>query len=149
MLYNKQTYQGKFVPQNPEKYVGDVTNIIYRSGLELRFMKFCDLTPKVLEWASEEVVVPYVSPLDNKVHRYFVDFVLRIQNKNGEIRKYLVEVKPFKFAQEPTGSRKTKRFLNEVKQWAVNNAKWDAAKKFSKNLGWEFIIITEKDIGSM
>jgi len=79
-----RSYKGKFIPTNPKKYLGDVNSIIYRSLLERRFMVYCDQTPKVLKWTSEEVVVPYISPVDNKMHRYFVDFFVEVQTKSGE-----------------------------------------------------------------
>ena len=91
MLYTK-TYKGKFRTKNPLKYQGDVGNIVYRSLWELRFMKWCDQNTAVQEWGSETVIVPYVSPLDKKVHRYFVDFYIKIKDKNGKIQKYLIEI---------------------------------------------------------
>lgn len=148
MTYTKDTYKGIFHPQNPQKYAGDLTHIVYRSSYELRFMKWCDLNTGVLQWGSEEVVVPYVSPADNKTHRYFVDFFVKVRTKDGAIKKYLVEVKPYRFTQEPiTPKRKTRNFINEVVQWAVNNAKWDSARKVADSMGWEFMLITEKDLG--
>lgn len=147
MTYSKQVYSGKFIPRNPEKYKGSVNNIIYRSSYELKFMNWCDISDSVLQWGSEEVVIPYISPLDNKVHRYFVDFFVKVNSKN-KVRYCLVEVKPFRFTQEPKiPKRKTKRFLNEVKQWGVNLSKWEAAKEFCLDRNWEFMIITEKELG--
>lgn len=148
MTYGKDTYKGRYIPKNKQKYIGDNSNIIYRSSYELKFMKWCDLNESVIKWASEEVVIPYVSPIDRKMHRYFVDFFIEVVDKSGKIKKYLVEVKPFKYTQPPEiPKRKTQRFITEVKQWGVNNAKWEAAQKFSKSRGWEFIVITEKDLG--
>jgi|TARA_S200002703_G_C3642620_1_gene197289 hypothetical protein len=147
MTYSKQVYSGKFIPRNPEKYKGSVNNIIYRSSYELKFMNWCDISDSVLQWGSEEVVIPYISPLDNKIHRYFVDFFVKVNSKN-KVRYCLVEVKPFRFTQEPKiPKRKTKRFLNEVKQWGVNLSKWEAAKEFCLDRNWEFMIITEKELG--
>lgn len=147
MPYRKDLYQGKFSPRNPAKYRGDITNIVYRSGYELKFMNWCDLNSDVIEWGSEEIYIPYRSPLDNKVHRYFVDFFVKIQSKES-VRICLIEVKPFRFTQEPKiPKRRTKRFIQEVKQWGVNLAKWEAAKDFCENRKWEFMIITEKDLG--
>ena len=147
MTYSKQVYSGKFIPRNPEKYKGSVNNIIYRSTYELKFMNWCDISDSVLQWGSEEVVIPYISPLDNKIHRYFVDFFVKVNSKN-KVRYCLVEVKPFRFTQEPKiPKRKTKRFLNEVKQWGVNLSKWEAAKEFCLDRNWEFMIITEKELG--
>lgn len=148
MVYRKDLHQGRFIPQNISKYIGDSQNIFYRSGYELKFMKWCDKNPAVLEWGSEEIVIPYRSPLDNRVHRYFVDFYIKIQEKNGIVSKYLVEVKPSRFAQEPKiPKRKTKRFIEEVKQWGVNQSKWKSAKEFCADRGWKFIIVTEKELG--
>jgi len=147
MTYAKQVYSGKFVPRNPAKYKGNVSKITYRSSYELKFMNWCDISSSVLEWGSEEIVIPYRSPIDNKVHRYFVDFIVKIQGKD-KVRMCLVEVKPKRFTQEPKRpSRKTKRFINEVKQWGVNLAKWEAAKEFCLDRNWEFMIITEKELG--
>ena len=147
MTYSKQVYSGKFIPRNPKKYKGNVTNIIYRSSYELKFMNWCDISDSVLQWGSEEVVIPYISPLDKKIHRYFVDFFVKVNGKKG-IRYCLVEVKPHRFTQEPkVPKRKTKKFLNEVKQWGVNLSKWEAAKEFCLDRNWEFMIITEKELG--
>ena len=88
-MYTK-TYKGRFAPKNPQKYKGDITNIVYRSLWELKFMKWCDLNSSVKEWGSEIVVVPYVSPLDKKVHRYFVDFYMKVMDKEGGVQKYLL-----------------------------------------------------------
>jgi hypothetical protein len=144
MTYTKQLYQGKFVPKNPAKYKGIITNIVYRSSYELKFMNWCDMNKDIIEWGSEEIVIPYRSPLDNKVHRYFVDF--HIKTSKGKM--YLIEVKPLRFTQEPKiPKRKTKRFIQEVKQWGVNLAKWKAAKEFCDNRKWEFKLITEKELG--
>lgn len=150
MAYTKDAYRGMYQPKNPHKYAGDSTKIVYRSSYEIRFMKWCDFNDGVLQWGSEEVIVPYVSPVDNKTHRYFVDFFVKIRTKEGIIKKYLIEVKPFRFTQEPTiPKRKTKGFISEVMQWSVNNAKWDAARVLASSMGWEFMLITEKDLGLM
>lgn len=146
MTYTKQLYQGKFKPRNPAKYKGDISNIIYRSSYELKFMNWCDLNDSVQEWGSEEIVIPYRSPLDNRYHRYFVDFYVKVVNNNGA-EMYLVEVKPHRFTQEPKiPKRRTKRFIQEVKQWGVNLAKWEAAEEFCKDRKWKFKIITEKEL---
>jgi hypothetical protein len=148
MAYTKDTYKGKFVPKNAQKYVGDSSNIVYRSSYELRFMKWCDLNDSIQKWNSEEIIVPYVSPKDNKIHRYFVDFTIQVKTKTGDVKTYLIEVKPFRFTQEPQSpKRKTKQFLNEVIQWSVNQAKWKAASSFAADRGWQFMLITEKDLG--
>ncbi len=147
MTYTKNLYQGKFIPKNPSKYKGDISNINYRSGYELKFMNWCDLRSDVLEWGSEEVVIPYRSPLDNRVHRYFVDFLVKVKQTDNTYKMILVEVKPYRFTQEPKiPKRRTKRFINEVKQWGVNLAKWESATEFCIDRGWEFKLITEKEL---
>jgi len=143
MTYTKQLHQGRFIPKNPRKYKGDVQNIIYRSGYEVKFMNWCDMNDDVKEWSSEEVVIPYRSPIDKRIHRYFIDFYVKIGTK-----VYLIEVKPARFTRPPDiPKRKTKRFLNEVVQWGVNQAKWKSAREFCADRNWEFKIITEKELG--
>ena len=100
------SYKGKFKPKNPKKYKGNPTNIIYRSLLERRFMVYLDNTPAVLKWSSEEIIIPYVSPLDNRVHRYFPDFYMKYKNSSGQIVEDLIEVKPFKQTSPPNPKRK-------------------------------------------
>ena len=147
MLYTK-TYKGKFRPKNPGKYRGDVANIVYRSLWELRFMKWCDINPSVQEWGSEIVIVPYVSPIDRKVHRYFVDFYMKVKNKTGDPQKYLIEIKPERFTKPPEiPKKKTKRFIDEVFQYGVNEAKWKAAFEFCIDRNMKFLVLTEKDLG--
>lgn len=141
------SYRGWFEPQNPSKYKGNPKNIIYRSSWELRMMKYLDQNPAVLWWASEELFVPYVSPVDNRVHRYFPDFIARIKKKDGQEQTTMIEVKPFKQTQQPQQKRKTKAFLNEMVTYTINQAKWNAAELFCKEHGWHFQIITEKDLG--
>ena len=147
MTYTK-TYKGKFRVDNPGKYKGDISNIVYRSLWELRFMKWCDKNQSVEEWGSETVIVPYISPVDRKAHRYFVDFYVKVRNKNGTLQKYLIEIKPERFTKPPAiPKKKTKRFIDEVFQYSVNDAKWKAAFEFCKDRNMTFMILTEKDLG--
>jgi hypothetical protein len=141
------SYKGKFKPQNYQKYKGDPTNIVYRSLLERRFMVYCDEKEWVLEWSSEEIVVPYKSPIDNRWHRYFVDFWVKYRDRNQKIRTLLIEVKPEAQTRVPVKKEKiTRRFLSEVKTWGVNQAKWKAATEYCLDRNWEFKILTEKDL---
>lgn len=141
-------YQGYFKPNNPEKYRGDPTNIIYRSRWELLFMRFCDKHKDVKQWASEEVVIPYRSPIDGKIHRYYPDFWIKKINRQGKYDTVLIEVKPFYQTVEPKVQKKpTKRYLSEVKTWGINSSKWKAAQEYCKDRGWQFQIITEKELG--
>lgn len=138
-------YKGKFTPKNPQKYKGDWHNITYRSGWECRIMNNMDLNPNVIEWSSEEVVIPYLSPVDKKWHRYFPDFLVRM-NHNGKIITLLIEVKPAKQSRPPSKrSRVTKKYITEVTTWAVNQAKWKAAIEFCKDRKWEFKVMASDD----
>ena len=144
-------YSGKYKPQNIKKYVGNPSKIIYRSLLERRFMVFCDSNPNVLKWASEELAIPYVSPLDNRMHRYFVDFIIEVKTANNEIKTYLVEIKPDRQTKKPqtTEKKSNKTFLKEMTTWAINTKKWQAAEQFAKENNWEFKIITEKTLRNL
>ena len=140
-------YSGKFQPSYPRKYKGDPTNIIYRSLLERKFMVYCDLNENILEWQSEEFCIPYRSPIDNKVHRYFPDFYIKVKEYNGQIKKYIIEIKPKKQTIEPqVKKRKTKSYIYEVYEYAKNQAKWKAAEEFCKDRMWGFKVLTEEDL---
>jgi hypothetical protein len=141
-------HKGKFKPKNPKKYNGDPTNIIYRSSWELRFMIWADEKPSVVKWRSEETVIPYMSPVDNKYHRYFVDFQVQIRRKDDSLYTYLIEIKPEAQTRPPVIQRRvTKKYITEVMTWGKNEAKWKAATEYAKDRGWEFIILTEKHLG--
>jgi hypothetical protein len=143
-----KTYKGKFSPKNPRKYKGDPTNVIYRSLWELRVMKQLDDNPNILEWNSEEVVIPYRSPIDNRIHRYFPDFLVKAKTKDGQIKTMLLEVKPKAQTKEPVRQKKiTQRYITEVATWGKNQAKWEAALEYCNDRGWEFKLITEDDLG--
>ena len=142
------SYKGRFKPKNPEKYKGNPTNIIYRSLWELRFMRHLDSHPSIEQWSSEEIIIPYVSPIDNRIHRYFPDFWIRAKDKDGIINTMLVEIKPMKQVKEPVRQDKiTRRYINEVKTYGINSAKWKAAEKYCLDRKWQFKILTEKDLG--
>ena len=141
-------YSGRFTPTNPQKYIGDHRNIIYRSSWECRVMDWLDRNDSVISWASEELVVPYVSPVDGKWHRYFPDFLVKIQNKDGKQRTLMLEVKPKYQTQPPKPQKRvTKKFINEVTTWGVNEAKWKSANEYCMDRGWEFRVITEDHLG--
>ena len=142
-----QAYKGLFRPKNPKKYKGDSTNIVYRSSWERKVMGWLDGNPNVIWWASEELPIPYLSPVDRKVHRYFPDFIVRIRQRTGLETTMILEVKPEAQTKMPTQKRKTKRYLIEAATYAVNQEKWRAADLFCKEHGWVFKVITEKDIG--
>ena len=138
-------YSGKYHPINPKKYKGDPSKVIYRSLWERKLMVYCDKTKSVLEWGSEEVIIPYVSPWDGKVHRYFPDFYMKVKQSSGKTKKFIIEVKP-KYQCKPTvktPKRKTKRWMSEVKTWVINEAKWKSANFFCEANDMEFKILTE------
>ena len=138
-------YRGRYIPTYPKKYKGDPSNIIYRSLWERKFMVYCDRNEKILEWGSEEFFVPYRSPLDGKLHRYFPDFYVKVRDKNSKIKKYIIEVKPKHQCTPPEKSpkRRTGAWFNKVRTWGINKAKWDSAKEFCLDHNMEFKILTE------
>ena len=136
--------QGIFKPINDDKFIG--SKATYRSGLELKFFRFCDNNQNVIKWGSENIIVPYISPLDGRMHRYYVDNYVVIK-EGKDIKKYLVEIKPSKQTKPPqTKYRKKQHLLYEQKAYAVNQAKWEAARTYSKKYGLSFIIITEREL---
>jgi hypothetical protein len=140
-------YKGFFKPKNPKKYKGDPTNIVYRSRWESFFMSKLDLNDNVITWASEELAIPYRSPLDGRIHRYFPDFYVKSRNPDGSISELLIEIKPFKETIEPKQNKNRNRYLTEVKTYVINKNKWHYARAFCEKRGWSFIIVTEKDLG--
>lgn len=143
-----KTYKGFFKPKNPTKYKGNPSNIVYRSSWELKLMIRLDEDPNIISWGSEEIVIPYRSPIDNKIHRYFVDFIVTKINKDGSKETVLIEVKPEKQTKPPKIQKNiTKKYLTEVKNWGVNEAKWKAAKEYCEDRKWKFYIFTEKELG--
>ena len=152
---NIMAYKGRFRPKNPAKYKGDPTKIIYRSLWEFKFFRFVDEHPDVIWWQSEEVIVPYRSPIDSRVHRYFPDVIVHKKSPEGKIQTIMVEIKPYKQTLPPDPSKKnntpsgrvSRRYLNEVKNYGINSAKWKAARQYCADRGWEFVIMTEKELG--
>ena len=143
-----ESVKSKYKPSYPSKYKGDPNNIICRSSWERKFCRYCDLNESVISWGSEEFWIPYLSPVDNRVHRYFPDFIMKIKENTGAIKTYVVEVKPKKQTVPPKKpKRQTKSYLYECKTYAVNQAKWKAAVEFCKDHMIEFKVITEKELG--
>ena len=141
-------YSGKFRPRFPKKYKGDASKIVYRSSWEARCMNYFDLNENILWWASEEVIVPYKSPIDGRYHRYFPDFVINVKQRDGRTKTLMIEVKPENQKNAPkVRARKTKKYISEVVTYAVNQAKWDAATEYCNDRMWEFKVLTEKDMG--
>ena len=138
-------YKGKYIPINPKKYVGNSSQIIYRSLWERKLMVYCDRNDNIIEWGCEEVIVPYRSPWDGKMHRYFPDFYMKVKQTNGTYKKFIIEVKPKAQCKEPnkTPKRKTRKWYKEVQTWGINQAKWKSATDYCENRGMEFKILTE------
>jgi len=142
------SYKGFFKPKNPAKYKGNPSNVIYRSGWELKLMVHLDSHPDVIQWSSEEFCIPYKSPVDGKIHRYFPDFFVKKKNPEGIVESLVIEVKPLKQVLAPqVQSKATRKYLNEVKTYGINSAKWKAAKEFCELKKWKFVIMTEKELG--
>lgn len=141
-------YSGFFKPKNPKKYKGNPTNIVYRSLWERKFMVFCDNNDSVIEWGSEEIVIPYKSPLDGRIHRYYVDFYIKVKTKQNETKKYLIEIKPKNQTIPPKAQKKqTKVWKDKVLTFCKNYAKWEAAKDWCEDRQMEFLILTEDHLG--
>jgi hypothetical protein len=141
-------YSGRFTPKNPQKYVGDANNIIYRSSWECKVMSWLDRNDNIVSWASEELIIPYISPVDGRRHRYFPDFLVKVKTRDGLVKTMILEVKPKKQTEKPEQRKRiTKQYINEVATWGVNQAKWKAATEFCLDRGWEFKILTEDHLG--
>jgi hypothetical protein len=141
-------YSGKFSPKNTNKYLGDPTNVWYRSLWERRVMVRLDEDPNVIEWSNEEIVIPYLSPIDGRWHRYFPDFFVRVRNRQGVQEAMILEVKPLKQSvPPPVKKRITRQYIQEVATYGINEAKWKAATEYCKDRNWSFKVITEKDLG--
>ena len=142
------TYKGRYFPTNPKKYRGNPNQIIYRSLWERKVMVYCDKNDAIIEWGSEEVIVPYLSPMDGKIHRYFPDFYMKVRQADGSTKKFIIDVKPKSQCKQPVKNpkRRTTKWFNEVKTFAINQAKWKSAREFCEDKGMEFKIFTEDHI---
>lgn len=141
--------QGKYSPVNPKKYEGDVRNIVFRSSLELVAFKFCDTNPTIVRWGSETCVIPYISPVDNRAHRYFMDLKVWTRKPDSEeLQVTLIEIKPKDQIKQPrkTSTMKESTFNNAMRTWLVNQAKWTATEELCAKRGWRFIIWTEEHL---
>lgn len=142
------SYKGIYKPSNPKKYIGDPKNIIYRSLWERKFMVWCDLNENIIKWSSEEIWIPYISPLDNRCHKYFPDFYIKYKDNEGILRESLIEVKPKRQVEGPKPQKRmTQKQMYEIKEFAKNQAKWKAAKEFCEDRRWKFQILTEDNLG--
>lgn len=142
------SYKGIFKPSFSQKYIGDYKNIVYRSLWELKFMNYCDKNENILKWSSEEIWIPYVSPIDNRVHKYFPDFYIKYKDNEGILKESLIEIKPKRQVNGPKiGKKINQKQIYEVKEFAKNQSKWKAAKEFCEDRRWTFQILTEDNIG--
>jgi hypothetical protein len=142
------SYKGFFKPKNPAKYKGDPTNIIYRSSWECKLMGYLDNHPDILEWSSEEFCIPYRSPVDNRIHRYFPDFKVKKKLSDNLSETIVIEVKPKSQSVPPVlKSQPKKRYLKEVMTYGINEAKWKAAMEYCKDRKWKFMVMTEQELG--
>lgn len=152
MSYMNRNFNSKkhtrFVPKNPEKYCGKDKKIVCRSSWEVNFATWCDNNPNVLRWSSEDIIIPYFDPVKGKQRRYFPDFFLVVRNSKGDIEKFLIEVKPHKETIPPKSRRGKKKtsLLREKQTFATNSNKWRAAQSYCKKRGWQFRLITEKQL---
>lgn len=140
-------YKGQYKLLNRSKYKGNPGKIIYRSSWERNFMVYCDTNPNIVKWSSEEVKIPYRSPVDKRVHTYYPDFWMKVKKHDGKTQQLLIEIKPRKQTKPPVFNKnKQRRYLIEVKTWGVNQAKWQAAEAYCKKKKWTFKIITEYEL---
>lgn len=137
----------KYKPLNEHKYIGKHFPVT-RSTYEWRFAVYCDKNEHIIAWASESIGIPYM--FKGKQHRYFPDFFLKVRDKQGNITKWVVEIKPSKEATkhppQKKGRKAYKTLLNEKETWEKNQAKWRAAQQYCNKRGYHFIILTEKDL---
>jgi len=140
-------YKTKYTPDNPTKYIGDINSILCRSLWERRFCKYLDSNKNIVRWSFEAVKIPYISPMDSKLHFYIPDFLIEAKTKDGLVETMLIEIKPKKQTKQPENKRKHKKtILMENITYAINIAKWEAAKKYCKDNGILFKILTEEDL---
>jgi len=148
MRKDKRFRQGIFKPIHSEKFIG-AKDPVYRSSYELKFFRWADTNSNILAWGSENIIIPYTSPLDGRVHRYFVDNFVIFKDKNNVKQKFLIEIKPSSQVAKPTNVKNKQRrtILYEQKTWIINQAKWKAAEEWSNRKGYKFLILTEKELG--
>lgn len=148
-MAEKNYIQNFFTPIQPQKYLGDVKNIVYRSSYELKAFHWCDSHPDILEWSSESIVIKYFDPTTQKIRRYFPDLYVKMKEQSGELKRYIIEIKPKRQTVPPNPSpkKKTKTYLNEARTYAKNDAKWKAAENFCKDNGLTFKLVTEEELG--
>jgi len=148
--YHNAGYSGKYKIQFPPKYALANTSFVrYKSLLERRFMMFCDMNPKIMQWGYETTTIPYLSPVDKTIHTYFVDFTLITREKDGLVSKQLVEIKPQRETIAPKiQEKRTRKYVNSVMTYGINTAKWEAARRYCERNNMKFHIITDKTLST-
>ena len=139
-------YSGKYPVINRDKYIGNPNKITYRSSWEKDFMQYCARNKNVLNWCSENPIIKYFCPTDKKWHRYFPDFYIRVKQSDGNIKEFIIEVKPIRQTRPPKQGKSRRNYLYEQFTWAKNKAKWEAATRYCEKRKWEFKIVTEKEL---
>lgn len=138
--------QGIYQVKNWEKYIG-TNNPTYRSEWEQYVFEWADRNKNILKWGAEVVVVPYYNEVKGRKARYIVDVYLEYLDKEGNLQKDLVEIKPYNQTLPPKRGKKRKDvYDHEVLTWIQNNCKWKEAQKYASERGWNFRIITENSI---
>ena len=139
--------QGFYHPRHPEKYIGNINKIQFRSSWELHMNKFLDNNPNILAWSSEEIAIPYIKPTTGRVHQYYPDYWIKYKNKAGVIQQEIIEVKPAAQTKQPrTRGKNKKAQLRESVTYAINVAKWQSATQFCNKHGLKFKLVTEKQL---
>jgi len=137
----------KFTPKHPEKWIGDLSNIIMRSSWERKFAVWADTNPAITRVCSEHLVIPYFSEVDQKMHRYFTDFAIIVDRGDGLYQKYLIEIKPKVQTLPPKrGNRATNKYIKDLATYSVNMAKWRAAEAYCTKQGMKFMVLTEEHL---
>lgn len=145
-----QYKQGLFSPLHPEKYKGNGP-CVYRSSYESKLYSWFDLNSNIVEWSSESIAIPYISPKDGHIHRYYPDAIIKLRGSDGNIHPYIIEIKPKKQTVAPTNSNRKNpnKLLYEQITYAINTAKWNACKQFCEKNKFKFMIITEDELNSL
>lgn len=142
---NGHYHQGVYKLKNPKKYIGNPDNITYRSSWEQKAFIWLDTSPKIIRWNSEEVVVNYLSKLDGRIHRYFVDLYFEVKDKEGNIKKILAEVKPYAQTVKPVEGKNRQTYINACITYQRNIDKWKYCREFAKSKGLDFVLLTERN----
>lgn len=140
--------QGLYTPKYPEKYVGDMSKIRYRSSWELYFMNWLDNNTAITHWASEPFCIKYIKPFStrkNQIHRYYPDFFIEYVDTFGKTHREVIEIKPKKHSKRSRSKNPTKKLQEDV-TFAINKAKWFYAEQFCQAHGFVFKVINENDI---